>query len=111
VDNRNSETLNDLSIKYVLPGSIVVTDGWKGYSPFKRIAQFEHHLVNHSIYFKKSEGKHTNNIEGTWSGVKRTIPVRCRVRGKIQGWLFVFIWRRQHESSNLWNALSHALHY
>jgi hypothetical protein len=52
VDNRNAETLNDLIIKYVLPGSIVVTDGCKGFLIFKINAQFEHHVGNHSIFFK-----------------------------------------------------------
>jgi hypothetical protein len=49
VDNRNAETLYKFIIKYALPGSIVVTDGWKGNSLFKRNAQFAHHFVNHTI--------------------------------------------------------------
>lgn len=32
VENRNSETLTELISKFVLPGSIVYTDMWKGYA-------------------------------------------------------------------------------
>lgn len=38
VDRRDSETLNELILRYVLPGSIVITDGWKGYNLFKKIS-------------------------------------------------------------------------
>lgn len=103
IDKRDAKTLNDIIMEYVLPGSIVVTDGWKGYSTFKRDERFEHHLVNHSISFKNEIGKTTNRIEGTWSGIKRVVPVSCRTKYKLTGRLFEFIWRRQNEKQ-LWNA-------
>jgi transposase-like protein len=103
VDKRDADTLNDLILKYVHPGSIVVTDGWKGYHKFKKNESFKHHWVNHKIGFKNSEGKHTNYIEGTWSGIKRIVPIRCRVKNKLKGHLFEFIWRRSNKI-NLWKA-------
>lgn len=103
VETRDAQTLNDLIIKHVLPGSIVITDGWKGYNMFKKNTDFIHHLVNHSISFKNSESKNTNTIEGTWNGVKRNVPVRCRVKARLPGRLMEFIWRRQ-KKNDLWNA-------
>jgi transposase-like protein len=63
VENRNNDTLKALILKYVRPGSIVVTDGWKGYSEFKRNDLFSHSMVNHSVEYVNSEGYHTNTIE------------------------------------------------
>jgi transposase-like protein len=101
VENRNANTLNELIKKFVLPGSVVITDGWKGHSLFKRDPSFTHYCVIHAIGFKILEGKHTNHIEGTWSGLKSNVPVMCRVIGRLQGKLFEFIWRRENKA-NLW---------
>lgn len=108
VDKRDSVTLNELILKHVLPGSIVITDGWKGYCLFKDNSLYMHHWVNHSISFINSEGYHTNNIEGTWNGMKIKIKPQNRVRGRMQGYLFEFIWRRRN-INNLWNAFLIAL--
>lgn len=108
VEKRDGETLNELILKHVLPGSIVITDGWKGYNLFKSNLKFSHHWVNHSISFVNSDGLHTNHIEGTWNGTKIKIKPQSRVKGKMQGYLFEFIWRRQN-NDKLWNAFLMAL--
>ncbi|KCZ77876.1 hypothetical protein H311_01107, partial [Anncaliia algerae PRA109] len=75
VNKRDSATLNDLILKYVLPVSTVVTNGWKGYNLLKENINFAHHCVNHSISFVNVNDMNTNTIEGTWSGVKRNVPI------------------------------------
>lgn len=104
VENRNAITLNELMLRHILPGSIVVTDGWKGYNKFKEDNNFIHKLVNHSIGFSNEEGLNTNIIEGTWNGVKLNISPRNRVKKNLNKKLFVFIWRRQN-SKSLWEGL------
>jgi hypothetical protein len=59
----------------------------KGYNSFKNNTKYEHHLVNHSISFVSTYGSDTNTIKGTWSGVKRTIPVIIGLK-ILQGKLF-----------------------
>ncbi|KCZ77846.1 hypothetical protein H311_01138, partial [Anncaliia algerae PRA109] len=88
----------------------VITDGWKGYNLFKKNINFTHYLVNHSISFVNEEGLDTNTIEGTWSGVKRNIPVGCRTKKRLQKNLFEFIWRRQNKN-NLWSSFIDLLKY
>jgi hypothetical protein len=47
---------------------------------------YTHSTVNHSVGFKYSTtGTHTNYVEGTNSGIKRSIPVRSRVKGRHAG--------------------------
>jgi transposase-like protein len=108
VEKRDARTLNELILRYVLPGSIVITDGWKGYYPLRNSLNYEHHWVNHNISFTNSEGYNTNTIEGTFNGLKFNIPVRKRVRGRIEFKLFEFIWRRQNKD-HLWMSLIEAL--
>ncbi|KCZ74820.1 hypothetical protein H311_04212, partial [Anncaliia algerae PRA109] len=78
VEKRDSETLNDIILKHVIPGSIVITDGWKGYNLFKTDFNYVHHWVNHSISFKNSDGFHTNTIEGTFNAMKMNIVPKYR---------------------------------
>ena len=110
VENRTSHTLSDIIANYVKPGSIILTDMWKGYSCIQTdFDEFEHKTVNHSKNFKDPQtGVHTNTIEGTWNGLKMNIKSRNRVKGNIEFHLFEFIWRRQNKD-NLWDAFLLAL--
>ena len=71
VEKRDKATLHALIKKYVAPGSIVRTDGWRGYRDLP--SDFEHQVVNHSRFFRDPEtGVHTNTIEGNWAPFKNT---------------------------------------
>ena len=50
-EQSKSATLIVIINQYVLPGSIVITDGWKGYSSLNQHG-FEHITVNHSLHWK-----------------------------------------------------------
>jgi transposase-like protein len=109
VENRNTKTLTDIIEKHVLPGSIIITDCWKGYEKLDEKMDATHLTVNHSKSFKDNEsGAHTNTIEGTWYGIKRNINPRSRTQETIDGHLFEFIWRRDNQN-NLWDSFIDAL--
>jgi len=80
VEKRDANTLLDVIGRYVLPGSIVYTDCWKGYKTDGLLdLEMIHATVNHSLHFKDPEtGVHTNSIEGTWHGMKNKINKRNR---------------------------------
>jgi transposase-like protein len=65
VEDRSAETLLALLSRHVLPGSIIYSDMWRGYSRIEECLGLEHHTVNHSVEFITSEGVHTNTIEAT----------------------------------------------
>lgn len=115
VERRDANTLQSVIREHVLPGSIIHTDLWKGYSWLGGDSTYSHETVNHSISFKDVEtGVHTNTVEGTNSGIKRKIPVRCRVKNEISGHLDEIVWRRKHEGANLWECFISAvrdIHY
>jgi ISXO2-like transposase domain len=107
INNRNANTLVEIITSHVRTGSIIVTDCWRGYSRLGLFG-YEHKTVNHSEVFVNEEGFHTNNIEGTWSSLKRNTSARNRTENLIKGKLFEYIWRRKNEG-NIWNALIEAI--
>jgi hypothetical protein len=109
VNRRNKETIVDTLQRHVLPGSIVVTDCWKGYMGLSEQLPVSHITVNHSLNFRdQSTGACTNHIEGTWSGLKGKTPIRNRTSTFIDLHLTEYIWRRKNENE-LWNKLLEAL--
>jgi transposase-like protein len=70
VPNTNGKTLKTIIYEMIKPGSIVITDGWKGYQGISN--DYDHKVVEHSKgSYKNKEGFHTNGIEGFWSQLKR----------------------------------------
>ena len=53
----------------VVPGFIIVIDGYPSYP--RAVTEFEscHGVVNHSVGFVNAQGAHTNQIEKPWSNL------------------------------------------
>lgn len=71
VTNTRGGTLKPIIKSKVKEGTIVVSDGWKGYRGLERI--YEHKVINHSKGIYKKGKYHTNGIENFWSQLKRGI--------------------------------------
>ena len=67
---RDAHTLENIITTYVERGSIIHSDGWKGYSKLSDLGYF-HDTVILDREFVISTGVHTNRIEGFWSAFKR----------------------------------------
>jgi len=105
VSVRSSEMLLNVVEENVLPGSIIYTDMWRGYSAIKAELGLQHLTVNHSETFVDPDtGVHTNTIEGTWNGIKYHVSPRNRTKSNISNHLFEFIWRRENQD-HLWESL------
>lgn len=108
VTNRNFDTLRNIILQHVAPGSNVITDMWKGYSNLESLG-LSHCTVNHSLYFKDPmTGACTNTVEGTNNALKMSIPIRNRTQTGIVDHLGEFIWRRQNKD-RLFDAFVEAL--
>ena len=70
-NHRDHHTLIRIIKQHVRPGTIIISDGWKGYVNLDRHG-YHHEDVNHSRNFvNPATGAHTNTIEGCWFHVKR----------------------------------------
>ena len=99
-NHRDHHVLIRLIKQYVRPGTLIITDRWKGYVNLSHHG-YIHEDVNHSRDFvNPATGAHTNTIEGCWFHVKRHLQ-----RGI--GWLrndpdalalalAEFMWRKRH---------------
>jgi hypothetical protein len=109
VPDRTAETLMDVLARHILPGTIVLTDLWRGYLAMSEVLGVEHRTVNHSVGFVNLvDGTCTNTIEGTWNGVKLSIAPRKRTNDLIEECLWEFIWRRKCKE-DLWGGLLEAM--
>lgn len=107
IADRSAATLIGVIHRHVLPGSIVFSDMWRGYSGLSEILGVEHHVVNHSVEFVTHDGVHTNTIEATWCGLKLLIPKRNRTKN-IEKHLWEYVWRKRHRADT-WDAFIRAL--
>ena len=100
-NHRDHHTLVLLIKQHVRPGTIIITDGWKGYIHLGDHG-YHHEDVNHSQNFVNPHtGAHTNTIEVSWGHIKK----HC-ARGV--GWLrsdedsmaialSEYMWLRKHD--------------
>ena len=71
VKNTEKDTLQPIIKSKVKKGSVLVSDGWSGYSGLNR--DYDHKIIKHSHGIYKTGPYHTNGIEGFWSLLKRGI--------------------------------------
>ena len=73
-ERRNKETLWPLIEKYIVKGSVIVSDKWKAYQGLESLG-YKHLVINHSENFvdPANPDVHTQNIERMWRTVKSWI--------------------------------------
>ena len=75
VPDRTARTLIPIICQHVLPGTTIISDEWKAYSPLDIMSEYEHLTVNHSeTFLDRTTGACTNKIEGVWSHLRRFLP-------------------------------------
>ncbi|BHF70363.1 hypothetical protein SprV_0301341300 [Sparganum proliferum] len=99
VNDRSWPSLRAVIKKWIAPGSVIVTDEWKGYA---RLASegYRHLTVNHSVNFVDPVSrKNTNAIEAYWSRLKKKLREHGPIRGRN-------IWAHVDEAQyRLWYGL------
>ena len=94
---RDEATLLRLIQQFVLPGTTIITDGWKSYINLG-LHGYVHTDVNHSEDFvNPATGAHTNLIEGTWTHAKHKAFRRGgrKTDNSLRNDLSEFMWRKQ----------------
>ena len=112
VQDRTMSTLEEIMKKFIMPGSHIVTDGFKSYGhiPYIEGYNYTHFMVNHKKHYKDPiTGACTNTIEGKWNNLKKKIPRQgFRTDDVLQSYLGEQMWRHQNRE-HLWEAAIEAL--
>lgn len=102
VEDRTKETLVGLIESFILPNTMVHSDGWMAYRELGTGAiPYLHEWVNHSEnYVDPATGAHTQEIEGFWSHAKMSWK---RSRGMSESMRLPYLdevafrWNNKHE--------------
>ncbi len=115
VKDISAVTLLPIILDHAHPGTIIISDEWRAYCCLSANGM-THLTVNHSINFvDPSTGTHKQNIEGTWSTVKRMLSkeVMNTFSDLFQTSLQEFVWRKKHEGCDFFffNYGENNIHY
>ena len=100
VEDRKADTLCDIILRNVLPGSVIATDQWKAYQRIEDHG-FILYQVNHSQNFVDPNNPliHTQNIERNWLTLKETIPKHTHGEPR-ETYLVEHLYRRKYFGKN-----------
>lgn len=102
---RTKPILREIINRHVVPGSIVVTDGWGGYNGIDD--QYIREIVIHENSFVNSDGYHTNRIEATWGACKRLLRNNTnKKRELIFSYICEYMFRKKFKGSVLSNMIT-----
>ena len=114
VERRDKDTLIPIIRAQILPEICVMSDMWKAYDCLQDKG-YNHLTVNHSLNFVDPDtGAHTQRIENTRWGIKRSIPRTGILKDLFDSDLQEWLWRKQYgedplgvptSSINLQNAV------
>ena len=68
VEKRDRETLTEIIVKWIKPGTTIISDCWKVYEKLEEIGYC------HFSFIDQDTGAHTNTIESTWRHTKKILP-------------------------------------
>ena len=75
--DRRRETLEPIIRRWILPGSRIISDGWRSYDLQNQLdfGVYDHNVVVHQRNFvdPADETIHTQNIENTWQRARRRL--------------------------------------
>lgn len=96
VEKRDSNSLLQVILENVEPGTTVITDMWRGYNSLNRNG-FLHKTVNHSLNFvcPGDRNVHTQTIESHWAKIKRDMRRRIGRMAvtTFETYLVEYVWR------------------
>lgn len=101
IPNRRAETLLDVILKHVKPGTEIWTDCWSGYrclSTLGNVSQFIHKTVNHSQNFvDPATNTCTNMVEGYWAKLKAYLRKLNVLNSKfLPEYIDQFLWKEHY---------------
>ncbi|XP_065642327.1 uncharacterized protein LOC136073956 [Hydra vulgaris] len=109
VPDRSAETLQEMILRYILPGTHIVSDGWASYGGIENIQDgiYSHAVIVHERHFVDplDEEVHTQNVENLWMRVRRKLQRQFGTSEDLfTSYLYEFIWRQRFKNFSLFSA-------
>ncbi|XP_047143060.1 male abnormal protein mab-31 [Hydra vulgaris] len=107
--DRTAETLQDMILRYILPGTHIVSDDWASYGGIENLQNgiYSHAVVVHERNFVDplDDEVHTQNVENLWMRVKRKLRRQFGTSEDLfTSYLHEFIWRQRFKNFPLFSA-------
>src|SRR6218665_1168720 len=98
VEDRTANTLENVISAHLLPGTHIISDGWRSYSNLETLAGgiYMHSVVIHERNFvaPADDMLHSQNMENTWMRAKRKLKRQVGTsRALFHTYLDEFMWR------------------
>ena len=106
VEKRDRNTLIPIIVKWIAPGSTIISDCWKPYDILSEMG-YQYLKVNHSIEYVNTNGDHTNKIEGHWRQAKSKLPSFGTRKHLFSSHLAEFMWRYANREQDLFDTIIH----
>ena len=105
-NRRTKKALWPIIQAHVLPGTDLITDGWRAYRRLPELG-YGHRWINHNLYYVHPDDRtlHTNAIEGLWGKCKRWLPQSGRYNLEEYMWLFLWMEEQRHSGTDPFCAL------
>ncbi|XP_072379727.1 uncharacterized protein [Diabrotica undecimpunctata] len=104
VQARNKETLLPIISRTILPGTVIVTDGWEAYRNIDLLGGgvYEHRTVRENNFVNPHDkSTHTQTIENVWMRAKKKLSRRCRTSiDSFLSYLQEFMWRERMKNKD-----------
>ncbi|MDZ7682113.1 MAG: IS1595 family transposase [Fodinibius sp.] len=106
VPDARKKTLQRVIRGKIDPGSVIHSDGWRGYDGLVDVGYDKHYRVNHGQDEFADGSRHINGIESFWSFAKRRLAQFNGVpKTKFYRYLKETEFRFNHRNKNLYNVL------
>ena len=110
VDRRDEATLRPLIEQWILPGTKIISDGWRAYNNINAYQDgiYQHDVIIHEQNFVDPHNRniHTQNVESMWSRAKRMFrKMYGTSRALFESYLVEFMWRESFGRDNPFSAI------
>ncbi|XP_045467379.1 uncharacterized protein LOC123675881 isoform X2 [Harmonia axyridis] len=114
VPNKTEATYSALIERYILPGSIIVSDGWRSYGSIHNIGGglYEHQVNIHeeNIVDPNDNCIHTQNVRNMWMRAKKKLRRQfVSSEAMLQSYLHDFVWKNQFSKIQVFSEFLNAV--
>lgn len=114
VPNRQRATLEPIILQWILPGSLIMSDGFRSYDYLDQLGGgiYQHQSVVHKYNFvdPHDANVYTQNIESLWTRAKRKLRRQHGTTPALfPSYLHEFLWREKVKGADIFSAFIIAL--